>query len=163
MLDACHALLSIATLTDCMLFDNLLRSVRSVVWARLIFVYFFGLSKLLMTWGLSCKISSWLPNWPFSFRPFGTLRVLATLTCEVVKAYTASADEDDRWSSEALDILLEAWGVVLGVQSWILITILTYSWMDIAWSMHLYASNYLYLPKEWSQIIHEFVSIPLKC
>lgn len=70
-----------------------------------------------MTWGLSCKISSWLPNWPFSFRPFGTLRVLATLTCEVVKAYTASADEDDRWSSEALDILLEAWGVVLGVQS----------------------------------------------
>ncbi|KAJ0967573.1 hypothetical protein J5N97_024490 [Dioscorea zingiberensis] len=74
MLDGCHALLSIATLTDCLLFDNLLRSIR----------------------------------------PFGTLQLLSTLTCEVVKAYTASNNEDDAWSSEALDILLETWGVILG-------------------------------------------------
>ncbi|KAH7691116.1 Nuclear transport receptor exportin 4 (importin beta superfamily) domain-containing protein [Dioscorea alata] len=103
VLDACHALLSIATLTDCMLFDNLLRSVR----------------------------------------PFGTLRVLSTLTCEVVKAYTASADEDDRWSSEALDILLEAWGVVLGRSDFTKTSISTEAVADTANLFNVIVESYL--------------------
>lgn len=74
MIDGCHALLSLATLTSTMLFDSLLRS----------------------------------------FRPFGTLRFLSTLTCEVVKAHTVIHDEEETWASEALDILLETWSVILG-------------------------------------------------
>nr|XP_010934314.3 LOW QUALITY PROTEIN: exportin-4-like [Elaeis guineensis] len=74
MIDGCHALLSLATLTSTMLFDNLLRAVR----------------------------------------PFGTIHLLSTLTCEVVKAHTVIHDEEETWASEALDILLETWSVFLG-------------------------------------------------
>ncbi|KAJ8499807.1 hypothetical protein OPV22_010359 [Ensete ventricosum] len=74
MIDGFHALLSMATLTSTMLFDNLLRSLR----------------------------------------PFGTIHLLATLTCEVVKTYVIKNDDEQTWSSEALDILLEIWTVILG-------------------------------------------------
>lgn len=74
VVDACHALLSFATLTTTMLFDNLLRSLR----------------------------------------PFGTLHLLSTLTGEVVKANAMDYNEEETWTSEALDILLETWSVILG-------------------------------------------------
>ncbi|THU73129.1 hypothetical protein C4D60_Mb04t19540 [Musa balbisiana] len=74
MIDGFHALLSMATLTSTMLFDNLLRSLR----------------------------------------PFGTIHLLATLTCEVVKTYVIKNDDEQTWSSEALDIMLEIWTVILG-------------------------------------------------
>ncbi|CAL9153708.1 unnamed protein product [Musa hybrid cultivar] len=74
MIDGFHALLSMATLTSTMLFDNLLRSLR----------------------------------------PFGTIHLLATLTCEVVQTYVIKNDDEQTWSSEALDIMLEIWTVILG-------------------------------------------------
>ncbi|XP_073000684.1 uncharacterized protein [Typha latifolia] len=49
-----------------------------------------------------------------SVRPYGTIHLLSTLTSEVVKALTVSRDEEGTWASEALDILLETWSVVLG-------------------------------------------------
>lgn len=74
LVDGCHVLLSVATLTSASLFDNLLRS----------------------------------------FRPYGTLHLLSILTCEVVKADVSRNDEEETWTSEALDILLETWSVILG-------------------------------------------------
>lgn len=51
----------------------------------------------------------------FVFRPFGTIHLLATLTCEVVQTYVIKNDDEQTWSSEALDIMLEIWTVILGV------------------------------------------------
>ncbi|WOL04284.1 exportin-4 isoform X1 [Canna indica] len=74
MVDGFHALLSMATLTSTMLFDNLLRSLR----------------------------------------PFGTIHLLSALTCEVVQAHASKNDDEQTWTSEGLDILLEIWTVLLG-------------------------------------------------
>ncbi|XP_020259813.1 exportin-4 isoform X1 [Asparagus officinalis] len=74
LVDGCHVLLSIATLTRAFLFDNLLRSLRS----------------------------------------YGTLHLLSIMTCEVVKADVARSSEEETWTAEALDILLETWSVILG-------------------------------------------------
>uniref|UniRef100_A0A1D1XQV5 Exportin-4 n=1 Tax=Anthurium amnicola TaxID=1678845 RepID=A0A1D1XQV5_9ARAE len=74
MLDGCHALLSIATLTSTPLFDNLLKSIRS----------------------------------------YGTLGFLSTLTCEIIKALEVGNNEEETWCSDASDILLETWNILLG-------------------------------------------------
>lgn len=76
MIDGCHVLLSMATLTTATLFDNLVRSLRS----------------------------------------YGTLHLLSILTCEVVKADAVRYDEEETWTSEASDVLLETWNVILARQ-----------------------------------------------
>ncbi|XP_068654484.1 uncharacterized protein [Aristolochia californica] len=48
-----------------------------------------------------------------SISPFGTVSLLSALTCEVVKIYVAQANEEETWSSEALDILLDTWSNIL--------------------------------------------------
>ncbi|KAG9445689.1 hypothetical protein H6P81_011817 [Aristolochia fimbriata] len=48
-----------------------------------------------------------------SMSPFGTLSLLSALTCEVVKAFVAQANEEETWSSDALDILLDTWNSIL--------------------------------------------------
>ncbi|XP_021888651.1 exportin-4 isoform X1 [Carica papaya] len=73
MLDGCRALLSIATVTTPLVFDQLLKSMR----------------------------------------PFGTLTLLSTLMCEVVKVLMTNDTEEETWSWEARDILLDAWTMLL--------------------------------------------------
>ncbi|XP_020678770.1 exportin-4 [Dendrobium catenatum] len=73
-IDGCHALLSIATLTTPLLFNNLL----------------------------------------LSLRPFGTIHFLSILTSDVVKTDLVNHDEEETWTAEALDILLETWNVIFG-------------------------------------------------
>ncbi|KAG6541019.1 hypothetical protein Mapa_017592 [Marchantia paleacea] len=46
-------------------------------------------------------------------RPVGTLNLLASLTCEIIKASGAQNNEEETWTSEALDILLDSWTVLL--------------------------------------------------
>ncbi|PKA65100.1 hypothetical protein AXF42_Ash013221 [Apostasia shenzhenica] len=72
--DGCHALLSIASFTTPILFDNLLHSLR----------------------------------------PFGTIHFLSALTNDVVNAYVVNYDEEETWTTEALDVLLETWSVIFG-------------------------------------------------
>ncbi|XP_042432685.1 exportin-4-like [Zingiber officinale] len=74
MIDGFHVLLSMATMTTTVLFDNLLRSLR----------------------------------------PFGTIQLLSALTSEIVKTHVRRTDDDQTWTSEALDILLEIWTLILG-------------------------------------------------
>ncbi|XP_042439550.1 exportin-4-like isoform X1 [Zingiber officinale] len=74
MIDGFHVLLSMATMTTTVLFDNLLRSLR----------------------------------------PFGTIQLLSALTSEIVKTHVRRTDVDQTWTSEALDILLEIWTLILG-------------------------------------------------
>ncbi|XP_030503962.2 uncharacterized protein LOC115719167 isoform X1 [Cannabis sativa] len=73
MLDGCRGLLSIATITNPSVFDQLLKSVR----------------------------------------PFGTLTLLSTLMSEVVKNLTTNNSEEETWSWEARDILLDTWTALL--------------------------------------------------
>lgn len=37
------------------------------------------------------------------------------LTSEVIKADVVNYDEDETWTAEALDVLLETWNVIFGV------------------------------------------------
>ncbi|KAL2619846.1 hypothetical protein R1flu_000051 [Riccia fluitans] len=46
-------------------------------------------------------------------RPVGTLNLLASLTCEVIRASGSPGSEEDTWVTEALDILLDSWTVLL--------------------------------------------------
>ncbi|KAL3681977.1 hypothetical protein R1sor_024933 [Riccia sorocarpa] len=46
-------------------------------------------------------------------RPVGTLNLLASLTCEIIKASRSQGSEEDTWANEALDILLDSWTVLL--------------------------------------------------
>ncbi|OAE29499.1 hypothetical protein AXG93_1433s1180 [Marchantia polymorpha subsp. ruderalis] len=46
-------------------------------------------------------------------RPVGTLNLLASLTCEIIKASGAQNNEEETWTGEALDILLDSWTVLL--------------------------------------------------
>eukprot|EP00268_Persea_americana_P014257 TRINITY_DN1631_c0_g1_i1.p1 TRINITY_DN1631_c0_g1~~TRINITY_DN1631_c0_g1_i1.p1 ORF type:complete len:890 (-),score=174.70 TRINITY_DN1631_c0_g1_i1:594-2915(-) len=48
-----------------------------------------------------------------SISPFGTVSLLSALTCEVVKANAANYNEEETWSSRALEILLDIWNVLL--------------------------------------------------
>lgn len=48
-------------------------------------------------------------------RPVGTLNLLASLTCEIIKASGAQNNEEETWTGEALDILLDSWTVLLQV------------------------------------------------
>ncbi|KAF8392178.1 hypothetical protein HHK36_022520 [Tetracentron sinense] len=48
-----------------------------------------------------------------SLSPFGTLSLLSTLTCEVVKARVANTTEEETWSYVARDILLDTWTALL--------------------------------------------------
>lgn len=51
----------------------------------------------------------------FFFSPFGTVSLLSAWTCEVVKANAANCNEEETWSSRALEILLDIWNVLLEV------------------------------------------------
>ncbi|XP_051186487.1 uncharacterized protein [Lolium perenne] len=73
-IDGCHALLSVASLTNSSLFDNLLKSIRQ----------------------------------------YGTINLLSALTSEAVKSVLDNQNEEETWGSDALDILLETWNVILG-------------------------------------------------
>ncbi|KAL5566868.1 hypothetical protein UlMin_030032 [Ulmus minor] len=73
MLDGCRALLSIASVTNPSVFDQLLKSMR----------------------------------------PFGTITLLSTLMCEVIKILAANNLEEETWSWEARDILLDTWTALL--------------------------------------------------
>ncbi|KAL5998716.1 hypothetical protein ACLOJK_009661 [Asimina triloba] len=48
-----------------------------------------------------------------SVGPFGTVSLLSALTREVIRANAANNNEEETWSSEALDILLDTWNVLL--------------------------------------------------
>ncbi|GLT76967.1 hypothetical protein SLA2020_485980 [Shorea laevis] len=48
-----------------------------------------------------------------SIRPFGTLTLLSTLMCEVVKVLMTNFTEDEPWSWVARDILLDTWTALL--------------------------------------------------
>lgn len=46
-------------------------------------------------------------------RQLSTLGLLSSLTCEVIKANAGDHEEEETWSQEALDILLDTWSVFL--------------------------------------------------
>lgn len=48
-----------------------------------------------------------------SLRPFGTLTLLSTLMCEVVKVLMTNNTDEETWSWEARDILLDTWTILL--------------------------------------------------
>ncbi|KAB1202538.1 Exportin-4 [Morella rubra] len=48
-----------------------------------------------------------------SIRPFGTLTLLSTLMCEVIRVLVISNAEEETWSWEARDILLDTWTALL--------------------------------------------------
>ncbi|CAN1131952.1 xpo4, partial [Linum perenne] len=73
MLDGCRALLSMATVANSILFDNLLKSIR----------------------------------------PFGTLTLLSNLMSEVIKVQMTKRCDEETWSWEARDILLDTWTILL--------------------------------------------------
>ncbi|KAL6883263.1 hypothetical protein ACP4OV_010677 [Aristida adscensionis] len=49
-----------------------------------------------------------------SIRHYGTINLLSALTSEAVKSVLDNQSEEDTWGSDALDILLETWNVILG-------------------------------------------------
>lgn len=49
------------------------------------------------------------------FRPFGTVTLLSSLMCEVVKVLTINNTEEETWSWVARDILLDTWSALLVV------------------------------------------------
>lgn len=51
------------------------------------------------------------------FRSYGTLQFLSALTCEIIQAHGVGNNEEDTWCSDALDILLETWNILLKVLS----------------------------------------------
>ncbi|KAE8711628.1 hypothetical protein F3Y22_tig00110283pilonHSYRG00112 [Hibiscus syriacus] len=48
-----------------------------------------------------------------SIRPYGTLTLLSTLMCEVVKVLMTNNTDEETWSWEARDILLDTWTILL--------------------------------------------------
>ncbi|KAF2306990.1 hypothetical protein GH714_023093 [Hevea brasiliensis] len=48
-----------------------------------------------------------------SVRPFGTLTLLSTLMCEVIKVLMKNNTDEETWSWEARDILLDTWTTLL--------------------------------------------------
>lgn len=57
----------------------------------------------------------WAQLYALLFRPFGTLTLLSTLMGEVVKILMTNNSEEEAWSWEARDILLDAWTALLVV------------------------------------------------
>lgn len=51
----------------------------------------------------------------FAFRPYGTFTLLSTLLCEVVKILMTHESDDETWSWESRDILLDTWTALLVV------------------------------------------------
>lgn len=49
------------------------------------------------------------------FRPFGTVTLLSSLMCEVVKVLMINNTEEETWSWVARDILLDTWTALLVV------------------------------------------------
>ncbi|KAL6641078.1 hypothetical protein ACP70R_019259 [Stipagrostis hirtigluma subsp. patula] len=49
-----------------------------------------------------------------SIRQYGTINLLSALTSEAVKSVLDNQSEEETWGSDALDILLETWNVILG-------------------------------------------------
>lgn len=63
---------------------------------------------------MACKSTIYVGFSQFRiFSQFETVSLLSALTCEVAKAKADQAAEEDTWSSEALDILLDAWNAFL--------------------------------------------------
>lgn len=48
-----------------------------------------------------------------TFRPFGTLQLLSSLMGEVVKVLMTHNSDEETWSWQARDILLDSWTALL--------------------------------------------------
>ncbi|XP_044324602.1 exportin-4 isoform X1 [Triticum aestivum] len=62
----------------------------------------------------SLTSSSLFDNLLKSIRQYGTINLLSALTSEAVKSVLDNQNEEETWGSDALDILLETWNVILG-------------------------------------------------
>lgn len=62
----------------------------------------------------SLTTSSLFDNLLKSIRHYGTINLLSALTSEAVKSVLDNQNEEETWGSDALDILLETWNVILG-------------------------------------------------
>ncbi|KAE8791479.1 exportin-4 [Hordeum vulgare] len=62
----------------------------------------------------SLTSSSLFDNLLKSIRQYGTVNLLSALTSEAVKSVLDNQNEEETWGSDALDILLETWNVILG-------------------------------------------------
>lgn len=62
----------------------------------------------------SLTSSSLFHNLLKSIRQYGTINLLSALTSEAVKSVLDNQNEEETWGSDALDILLETWNVILG-------------------------------------------------
>ncbi|XVE62729.1 hypothetical protein DITRI_Ditri06bG0142700 [Diplodiscus trichospermus] len=79
-----------------------------------------GKSESEMLDGCRALLSIATVTTPFVFdkllkaiRPFGTLTLLSTLMCEVVKVLMTNNTDEETWSWEARDILLDTWTILL--------------------------------------------------
>ncbi|XVF06407.1 hypothetical protein REPUB_Repub06bG0046100 [Reevesia pubescens] len=79
-----------------------------------------GKSESEMLDGCRALLSIATVTTPFVFdqllkaiRPFGTLTFLSTLMCEVVKVLMTNNTDEETWSWEARDILLDTWTILL--------------------------------------------------
>ncbi|GJM84806.1 hypothetical protein PR202_ga00512 [Eleusine coracana subsp. coracana] len=62
----------------------------------------------------SLTTTSLFDNLLKSIRQYGTINLLSALTAEAVKSVLDNQSEEETWGSDALDILLETWNVILG-------------------------------------------------
>ncbi|TVU30390.1 hypothetical protein EJB05_22006 [Eragrostis curvula] len=62
----------------------------------------------------SLTTASLFDNLLKSIRQYGTINLLSALTSEAVKSVLDNQSEEETWGSDALDILLETWNVILG-------------------------------------------------
>ncbi|XP_048236240.1 exportin-4 isoform X1 [Ricinus communis] len=79
-----------------------------------------GKSESEMLDGCRALLSMATVTTPFAFdqllksiRPFGTLALLSTLMCEVIKVLMTNNTDEETWSWEARDILLDTWTTLL--------------------------------------------------
>ncbi|KAG4189287.1 hypothetical protein ERO13_A08G217300v2 [Gossypium hirsutum] len=79
-----------------------------------------GKSESEMLDGCRALLSIATATTPFVFdqllkaiRPYGTLTLLSTLMCEVVKVLMTNNTDEETWSWEARDILLDTWTILL--------------------------------------------------
>ncbi|KAG8088719.1 hypothetical protein GUJ93_ZPchr0010g10091 [Zizania palustris] len=62
----------------------------------------------------SFTTSSLFDNLLKSIRHYGTINLLSALTSEAAKSFLDNQNEEETWGSDALDISLEIWNVILG-------------------------------------------------
>jgi len=107
MLDGCRALLAITTVTTPLVFDKLLKSVRSVTWCH----------TTSLDYSAIVFVHKSVQIWLFAliFSPIGTISLLSSLMCEVIKVLMANYSEEETWSWVARDILLDTWTSLLVV------------------------------------------------